>query len=582
MRNHAERMINNEFERPFMKTIFAYGLLALASASAQATDYYFSDCQAGADAMCVPGNDANPGTSPSAPKRSLTAANALLDKVSAGDQILLAKNGSWTSVTSAFWTGNNRGTATNHIVIADYAPTGYSGSAKPLITLTGKKASCLVITNGGAIPVHKEGFTFKNIKCVGVGMNGIADATGINTYNDVSDVLLENLDISGFTLGVYPSDGRVLGVVTKNLTLRNSYIHDNSTQGFLGGGPNLLIEGNTFDNNGFIATTGVPLSRNHNIYLTAQNFTGAVIRGNKLTRSAMCTPGTGYACGTYGQCQGAPLIIHGTANDLVIENNIVDESSGATDGCYGIQVAPGYPTIAEAFPGAIVRGNRVVNVGATAIDIGSCPNCVIEDNVIAWTNSPKSTVIGITAPSGNVRAEDAVDTNLTVRNNSIYISGADAYSRAIQLTSTGSGHNVVNNLIFYAADTSASAKCFVTTGLDISKFNTFDNNLCYSDRSDHLVRYSQAYATLTGNTGAQAAGFDVHGKNVHPLISMPSPGNGYSMALSSPNSPAASGGHPALSKRLGYRGAFAPNSPLFIGAYPSRPIAIAPSSPTPN
>ncbi|MBI1773274.1 MAG: hypothetical protein HYR68_13180, partial [Burkholderiales bacterium] len=152
-----------------MKKTLAYGLLVLASASAQATDYYFSDCQAGADAMCVPGNDANPGTSPTAPKRSLAAANIQLNNASAGDQILLAKNGSWTSVTSAFWTGNDRGTAMNHIVIADYAPAGYSGSAKPLITLTGKEAGCLVITNGGAIPVHKEGFTFKNIKCVGVG-----------------------------------------------------------------------------------------------------------------------------------------------------------------------------------------------------------------------------------------------------------------------------------------------------------------------------------------------------------------------------------------------------------------------------
>lgn len=575
-------MINNKLGGFLMKKILAYGLLVFVSASAQATDYYFSDCQAGADTLtCKPGIDSNPGT-PEAPKLSLAHARVILDNASAGDQILFARNGSWTSVTSAFWTGNNRGTAAKPIVIGDYTPKNYTGSAKPLITLTGPQASCLVITTGGATPVHKEGFVFKNIKCVGIGATGVADATGINTYNDVSDVLLDNLDISGFSIGVYPSDGRVAGTVTKGLTLRNSYIHDNTTQGFLGGGPNLLIENNVFDNNGYISDRGKSLDRNHHIYLTAEKFTGAVVRGNKLTRSAVCTPSSGIACATYNQCYGVPIVAHGTINDLVIENNVVDESSGAAPGCYGIQVAPGYPTIAEAFPGAIVRGNRLANVGSNAIDIGSCPNCVIEDNVIAWTNSPRMTVVGINAPSGNVKPDDAVDTNLTVRNNSIYVSGADAYSRGIQLTSTGSGHNVVNNLIFFAANTSASVKCFDTTNLSRSSFSAFDYNLCYSDRADHAVRYSQAYATWTGNGGAQANGFDTHGLNINPLITIPVAGNDYSMALSSLNSPAASGGHPSLSKRLGYHGAFSPNGPMFIGAYPYRPMITAPSSPTPN
>ncbi|MES2038069.1 MAG: right-handed parallel beta-helix repeat-containing protein [Pseudomonadota bacterium] len=563
-----------------MKKTLAYGLLVLASASAQATNYYFSDCQAGADAMCVPGNDANPGTSPTAPKRSLAAANTLLNSASAGDQILLAKNGSWTPEGTAFYTGNDRGRASNHIVIADYTPNGYSGSAKPLIKLTGKAASCLIITTNGDIAHHKEGFTFKNIKCMGKGMTGAAaDATGIFTYNDTSDVLLENLDISGFGIGVYPGPGNEPSATTARLTLRNSYIHDNSTQGLFGGGPATLIEGNTFDNNGFYPA---PLFKYHNIYLAVPDnsfytLSGSVVRGNTLTRSGVCNAQTSYACGTMGQCQSVSLVVHGVTNDLVIENNIIDETPGATGTCYGIQVAGG-SSHAESYAGTIVRGNRVSNVGSTAIELGSCQHCQIEDNVIAWTASPQFTVQGVVANTAS--REDAVGSDLTIRNNSIYITGTSTANTGIfQLT--GSGNNVVNNLIFFGANTSASARCFNTTNLSIANFNAFDYNLCYSDRPDHAVQYSQAYAKLAGNTGAQAAGFDVHGKNVNPLITMPSPGNGYSMALSSLNSPAASGGHPSLSKRLGYHGALSPNSPSFIGAYPYRPLIIAPASPTP-
>ena len=556
-----------------MRALLALVLMSLAALPAQATTYYFSDCQAGADVGCHPGSEANDGLSPDKPKQFLPA-RSLVDTVVGGDKLLLARNGSWRSATDAFATGNTKGTAANHIVIADYKPAGYEGTAKPLITLTGAESGCLVITNGGMTPVHKEGFTFKNIKCVGPGAG--TSSSGVFTYNDVSDVLIENVDFSEFGIGVYPGTGNAPGATTARLTLRNSFIHDNGEHGLFGGGPYLLLEGNRFDNNGFYSN---PLLRNHNIYLSSPDFRGAIVRGNTLTRSAVCGPRTNYACGVQGTCQGVPLVVHNSTDDLVIENNLIDESSGAGGGCYGIQIAPGNPGLVESYAGSVVRGNQIVNVGSNAIDIGSCPFCVVEDNVVAWTASPTLTVQGVVMPSGNSGGEDAVDTNVTVRNNSIYISGSSAYNTGIIMRSVGSGHKVANNLVYFAPDASAQAKCFDTTGLTRSSFKVFDHNICYSDRTDHALTYSLAYATLAA---AQAAQFDVHGKNADPSVSVPAAGNGYVMKPSSPDSLAASGGHPSLSKRLGFRGRMNPKLPRFIGAFPYQPTVTAPASPQPD
>ena len=556
-----------------MKRLLAFGLMSFAALSAQATTYYFSDCQAGADVGCQPGDESNDGLSPDKPKL-LIPARSLVDSLVGGDRVLLARNGSWRTEISAFWTGNNKGSAKHPIVIADYRPAGYEGSAKPLITVTGAESNCVTITNGGDVPVHKEGFTFKNIKCVGPGAG--TNSNGVFTYNDVSDVLIENVDISEFGIGVYPGPGNAPSAKTSRLTLRNSFIHDNGVQGLFGGGPYLLLEGNRFDNNGFSTN---PLFRNHNIYLASSDFHGAIVRGNTLTRSAVCGPRTSYACGVQGTCQGVSLVVHGTTDDLVIENNLVDETPGAGGGCYGIQIAPGSGN-PEGYAGSVVRGNQIVNVGSNAIDIGACPFCVVEDNVVAWTTQPTLTVQGVVMPSGNSGGDgDAVDTHVTARNNSIYISGSSAFNTGIIMKSVGRGHNVANNLVYFAGDTSAQARCFDSTGLTRSSFKAFDHNICYSDRSDHALVYSPTYATLAA---AQAAQFDVHGKNADPSVSVPTADNGYVMKPSSRHSLAASGGHPKLSKRLGFQGKMNPEVPRFIGAFPYQPTITAPASPQPD
>ena len=552
------------------KFLFPF-LVAFGCFSANAATYYFSDCQLGADAGCTPGKDTNTGTSPSAPRQNLPS-RALIDGLVAGDQVLLAKNGAWKSAVTAFWTENTKGSAQRHIVIASYSPLGYSGSAKALITLTAPNANCLTISNGGTVPVHKEGFTFKDIKCVGTGTS--SNSVGVFTYNDVSDVLLENLDISGFGIGIYPGAGNAPGAVTSRLTLRNSQIYDNGSQGFFGIGRGLLVEGNTFDNNGFVGESTRPANHFHNIYLSSAMDT--VLRGNTLTRSAVCNVKMKSPCVVINQCQGVSLVVHGTASNLVIENNVLDETTGAAAGCYGIQVAPGGYGTPENFSGTVIRGNRLFNVGGVAIDMGSAPNSIVESNVIVWNVAPKFSMNGIVVPSGNAVRSATLDRQLMIRNNSIYIAGADLNSRGIVVQSPSADHQVVSNLIFFADDSSPKAACFGTKGLVASSFKAFDYNLCYSDRLDNLVLYSQDHATIGA---AQANGFDTNGKNANPSIQMPTELNGYSMALSSPMSPARNAGHPELSSRLGNRGSKNPDALPFIGAHPYNSTVISPSSP---
>jgi hypothetical protein len=234
------------------------------------------------------------------------------------------------------------------------------------------------------------------------------------------------------------------------------------------------------------------------------------VRGNVSTRSAVDA----------GVCKGVPIVVHGRQTGLVVENNYVDESTGAGPGCYGIQVNPGYGSYPESFKGAIVRGNKVVNVGNIGIAIGSCPDCVVENNFLVRETA--GTFVGIAMPSENYEpGVDTPDNNLTVRNNSMYIVGAKYGSSGIRVETFGGTHKVVSNLVVFDATTSG-AYCYSTKGMTVASFQAFDNNLCYSAGT---VSYSALYRSLTE---AQAAGFDRNGSNKDPLlVAVPSLANGY-------------------------------------------------------
>jgi len=503
----------------------ALALAACWSAHAGATAYYVSDCQASAAAGCQAGDDAKDGKTPATAWRTAARVATAIGTLQAGDEVRFARGGSFDAFHLRIFNPNS--TAAAPIVFDAYLPPqGTPNWARPILSVPAGSTGLDFEDSGNAD--HDEGYVVRDLDLRG-GDSSASGGTGIFLYNDVDHVTLDHLSISGFAIGVdcagsnapnAGSDG-----LNEYITLRRSTIAGNGVQGWYNGGcSHVLIEENQFDDNGF---AGPVLMKNHNIYIgdTGDDVT---VRRNRLTRSAVGAQ----------QCQGVPLVAHGQHARLLIEGNVIDESTGAGGGCYGIQVNPGYPG-AENLGGTVIRGNLVVNVGGNGISVGACPDCRVENNRIVQT-VPR-TFFGINMPAENIAVGvDAADMHLTVRNNTIYVARGTPDSVGIRVGTYGAQHVVVSNLVYYG-EGSANPACFSTPGLTRSSFTAFDDNLCFSAGTG---LYGTAYATLAA---AQAGGFDLHGVAQDPLFAAtPSAANGWNVALAA-GSPAIGTGHPTLS-----------------------------------
>ncbi len=501
------------------KTIFGLTLFAVASSvstAASAATYYISDCQTGAYVNCAPGNDSNAGTA-AAPWR--TTANILRNfgNLNGGDKLLFAQGGAWSNAGMTLQ--SLRSTAANPIVFDSYAPS-WGGTAKPILREARSGYTMFAFTNGGT-PVADAGYQIQNLDLRG---EGVAE-TGIFTSGLTSDITINNVTIDGFRLGLY------CGTAIERIKLLNSTLRNNSSQGVLTECANSVIEGNTFDNNGFGQAV-----YDHTIYVNS-DYGGAknmVIRNNTLLNNSIIG----------GVCQSSPLVVHGLVDGLLIENNrVIQAANTSTTGCWGIAVDAGYGT-AESFAKIVIRANTLVNMGGMGIGCSSCIAPVIEDNVIVMDAGPE--LIGIAVPDRPRGPGDAVDTGAIIRNNSIYFANTAADSQGIALASrvgstAGSNLQVVSNLIVFASG-SNSHQCFDTAGTSLVNYVAFNNNLCYHATGGGA--YSTTYSALTN---AKAAGFDSAGLSVNPkLAAAPTRANGWSMALAS-DSPAINAGHATLS-----------------------------------
>jgi hypothetical protein len=279
---------------------------------------------------------------------------------------------------------------------------------------------------------------------------------GVFVFNDTDDVLLCNLRIDGFAIGVQVAGSNPGGTgdgSNARIVLRNSEVTNNSGMGWLGNGRGCAIEYSRFDNNGFAEAVF-----NHNIYLGGEG-TGERVVGNVLTRSAVVN----------GGCAGVSLVVHGVHDDLRIEGNTVSEPPGtATAGCWGIAVDPGYGT-AEGFRNVVIARNLVHDVGNLSIGVAACDGCLIEDNVVVQAQPG----VAISAPDRESGAGDLPLDAVTIRNNSIlYAPGTSG--AAIHLGSAGTGHEVVSNAVLHGG---TSGACF-QADLPDSAYSVFDYNLC--------------------------------------------------------------------------------------------------------
>ena len=365
-----------------MKKLLLILALLLSSSPLYAQDYY----------VCDTGDDNNLGLSESTPFRSYEKAMSIFATISGGDSVLLCRGGQFP-ITKGKGVNNLNCSVEAPCTLSDY---GDATKAKPSIISSDSTAALKFYGNINPAK-NGGGYVIKNLNLLSTTGTG----NGVFLYVGVHDMLLENLHIQGFRLGV-----QLAGTNIHKITLKNSTVINNVGQGVLGGCTDCLYENNYFQNNG--ATV-----YHHNIYLSSGSdetsiTKNMVVRGNTLYQSALDDE---------GKCGGVSLVAHGRFEGLTIENNLIKEDVGAVKGtCYGISVDPGYG-YDEYFKDVVIRGNTLLNVGGNAIGCASCDGALIENNTIIDEGSVL--VHGISVP---VRKEDTVKSkNITIRNNKILL-----------------------------------------------------------------------------------------------------------------------------------------------------------------
>jgi len=506
---------------------------------AHATDYHVCDCASGADADCVAGADASAG-SPASPLQTLSAGMALFNHTMvAGDRLLMCEGGVFDAAAGLWY--NDACTAADPCEVTSYTPSWASGDeGRPVVRAEGT-AGFEVVSPGSAS--QQEGLTLSGFDLVCEGCAGTG-AFGIFLYNDIDHVLVEDLHISGFDIGIHLGatngcDGSTADCDGHNtdITVRDCIIEKNHVLGMLGGGTRLSVLDSTFSENG----SGSHFE--HNLYLNGPTGTATdvLVQGNTLYRSAWAST---------GQCEGASLVVHGLLTDLQIVDNLVYEDvGGAGPGCWGITVDAAYSD-SERFERVLIARNRVHNVGNVGIGVSSCIDCVVENNVV--TNHQAFDSFGVLAPSRFLSAEDPAMSGLIVRNNSVAV----ASGVGLGLPEQTDGSVVVSNALWVG-----SGSCFETPADPTEGFDTIDHNVCLADL------WTTAGLALED---WQSVGWGGSSLAENPGFTDPPAGD---LTPANPAGPLADAGHRTLSATVDHSGAPRDSAPD-VGAFEVVPPTV--------
>jgi hypothetical protein len=347
--------------------------------------------------VCAGGDDSGPGTE-SAPFETFGRARMAFASLQPGESVAFCRGGTFQR-SGGEW-ANDSCRAANPCGITAY---GDPSEARPVLT----GGDGISFANGGNAE-HQEGYIVTEPD-----LRGSGTGTGFTFFNDIDDVVLCNVEITGFGTGINlqranppnpGSDGE-----NDRITLLNSRIVDNRSQGWLGACNDCVIEGNVFVRNGGESD---PANRDHSIYLDSHRpIANMVVRNNELYQTT----------GSLGQCEGAPFTAHGNFTDLLVEGNYVHEEPGtATGGCWGIVPDTGYGSEPESFTRVIIRNNVLENVGNVSIGVNACSDCLIEGNTVVQTLSGT----GISSPHRMRSDDDAPDGVVTFRNNVVTMRGS--------------------------------------------------------------------------------------------------------------------------------------------------------------
>lgn len=351
--------------------------------------------------ICDDGSDTNDGKTPYTPWQTFERGMSEFNYLNAGESIHFCRGGMFT-VVNVGKLFNQNCTAELPCSVSDYFPPNSESNERPVLFSPNGDTVFRFLDGGDSD--QDGGYVLKNL----ILESNVAKKQAIFLYNDVDDLTIDNLKIDGFRIGVHSAGSKTQSAGSngnnERIMLKNSEIINNSDQGWLGGCTDCAIESNTFDNNGYARAVF-----NHNIYFGAKSGQRNIsISKNTLKNSTIVN----------GKCSGVSLVVHGTVNNIRIEDNLIQEKlDGVAAGCWGISVDPGYGSIEEKFENVVIKGNTIINTGNLGIGCASCVNVIIESNKII--NSTGFYFTGIKVPAGK---EDSVKTsNVKIKNNQINI-----------------------------------------------------------------------------------------------------------------------------------------------------------------
>lgn len=522
------------------------GVLVACGVTAQ--ERFVCSCDTNADPDCQQGSDAAAG-SIADPWQTYEKARTEFASLAAGGSIRFCRGGAWDIIAGTRWV-NRDCEAVNPCTVGDHVPPWASGDeARPILQRLDSTHGFALEDGGNA--EHEEGYVFENLDLRG---SGTESGWGFFLYNDIDDVLIRNLSITDFAIGVHLAgsnacngsdpecDGR-----NERITLIGSTIRDNSAQGWLGASSGSQILYSHFENNGSTAIF------DHNIYVSGSGggqTRGIRVIGNRLYRSALDVSGV---------CRGVSLVVHGEHDDLRVEGNEIWEDVGfAGGGCWGIAVDNGYGS-AEGFTNVVIAGNTVRNVGNLAIGVGSCADCTIENNVIV--HDQPFGITAIAAPDRPPGSGDLLQDDIVVRNNSIWI-GPSSGGTAIAVGDMGDDHVIVSNAIHYVG-TSSSFNC-LNVDLPLGAYQEIDHNICYFPAASG-AEWANGYGTNPDPLTAwqQSSGMGQQSQMTNPAFADPA---GLDLSAAAESSAMVDSGHPMLSSTHEIHGLLRDSSPD-AGAY---------------
>lgn len=554
-----------------MKRIIVLLFLLAASFGAQAVDRQYCRCGPLAQASCA-------ATSPDTP--SEFTINASAD----GDKYLFCRGGDWSDRTGGF--GVVTPTAcqplcANKITFDSYT-AAWGGTNKPKV---GCVNNCIAFVFGESeSSTVNGGYVIQNLD-FGGDSEGL---TAIYIQSQLSDMLITGNDF-GYWDGVFIElkEGSPAETTKKLRNIRITYnTFDTSTSGasvacIHGAASDLLIEWNTFDRCG-----GCPATC-HTMYVNPRADDKVTIRYNTMSRAGAYVDSGGGITPSNDSCRSGNISYRGMSDQLLVEYNIVNNSAAAPETtCGGINIKPAYcfecignmgqAAIwdAEYLRRVVLRGNAVINAGNLSLfELGAARYFLVENNLCLRTFTHSNTCFD--TPGGSVESgrtyDDETDLGGTFRNNTCRLEAAgDGATCFVWGTNVSAGTllKMSNNIAQLTSAQSGTQSCYKHQQL--SDYTVWNNNIC-AGSWDRWSTTGSAGGGYANHSAAHAAGFDTWSTagglaDDDPLLTSPTSGNGWSVAITSDSSPAHNTGSNTYKAKFDRLGCVRDSTPS-IGAF---------------